>query len=658
MELTKLNLTKRQITFLNKKNIECVEDLLRYFPFRYNDFSRITGFQEDGMVSCVIGKIKKAKKYDNRYFSTTATLETPDGETFFVTWMNMPYMMKRLQPLHDVDVLVCAKFSLGEYRHKMECMNPILFSAKIKEDMRIFPVYRKVEYIGADVVPVLIQTCINQYSFTEWYKPDLMEKYGLMPLYQAYKMIHMPDSMDKIEPAQHRICFDDLMYYSLQQRAADQTFTEKSPFIIKHTDIAGQLVSKLPYSLSEDQEHVVREILYKMQAGETVWGLVQGDVGCGKSIVCFLLAAVMAGNGYQAAIMAPNRVLARQHCEELKGLLDGTGIKVDLLISGLKEKERMLIMDRICSGETDIVVGTSSLLSATFKDLGLIVVDEEHKFGVKQRDMLMEKGQNGIHMITMSATPIPRTLAKTMYSQHMEVYPIHTMPNGRKRIKNCVTNSWPGTFRFMRSELEKGHQVYVVCPMIEKNDHFENLLAIETVVERYEPALKGYKYGVLTGKTKKKDSEKIVDAFSGNEIQVLFATSVIEVGINVPNATGIIIHNAERFGLAALHQLRGRVGRGNDQAYCVFFSDDLANERLHIIENTTDGYEIAQEDLNLRKPGDIVNGFRQSGKNEFMRLVVEHPNVYEECKRMIAETSPEELNRIYDLMKSSVYTNI
>ena len=657
MELTKLNLTKRQTTFLNKKNIECIEDLLRYFPFRYNDFSKITGFQE-GVVSCVIGKIKRIKRYDNRYFSTTATLETTDGETFFVTWMNMPYMMKRLQPLHDVDVLVCAKFSLGEYRHKMECMNPILFSAKIKEDMRIFPVYRKIEYIGTDVVPALIQTCLTQYAFTEWFKPDLMEKYGLMPLYQAYNMIHMPDSMDKVELAKHRICFDDLMYYSLQQRASDQTFTEKSPYIIRHTDIAGQLVSKLPYSLSEDQSRVVREILDKMQAGKTVWGLVQGDVGCGKSIVCFLLAAVTAGNGYQAAIMAPNRVLARQHYEDLKGLLDGTGIKVDLLISGLKEKERMLIMDRISSGETDIVVGTSSLLSATFKGLGLIVVDEEHKFGVKQRDMLMEKGKNGIHMITMSATPIPRTLAKTMYSQHMEVYPIHTMPNGRKRIKNCVTDSWSGTFRFMRSELEKGHQVYVVCPMIEKNDHFENLLAIETVVERYEPALEGYKYGVLTGKTPKKDSEKIIDAFSGNEIQVLFATSVIEVGINVPNATGIIIHNAERFGLAALHQLRGRVGRGEDQAYCVFFSDDLANERLHIIENTTDGYEIAQEDLRLRKPGDIVNGYRQSGKNEFMRLVVEHPDVYEECKRMIAETSPEELNMIYDLMKSSIYANI
>lgn len=657
MELTKLNLTKRQTTFLNKKNIECIEDLLRYFPFRYNDFSKITGFQE-GVVSCVIGKIKHIKRYDNRYFSTTATLETTDGETFFVTWMNMPYMMKRLQPLHDVDVLVCAKFSLGEYRHKMECMNPILFSAKIKEDMRIFPVYRKIEYIGTDVVPALIQTCLTQYAFTEWFKPDLMEKYGLMPLYQAYNMIHMPDSMDKVELAKHRICFDDLMYYSLQQRASDQTFTEKSPYIIRHTDIAGRLVSKLPYSLSEDQRRVVREILDKMQAGKTVWGLVQGDVGCGKSIVCFLLAAVTAGNGYQAAIMAPNRVLARQHYEDLKGLLDGTGIKVDLLISGLKEKERMLIMDRINSGETDIVVGTSSLLSATFKGLGLIVVDEEHKFGVKQRDMLMEKGKNGIHMITMSATPIPRTLAKTMYSQHMEVYPIHTMPNGRKRIKNCVTDSWSGTFRFMRSELEKGHQVYVVCPMIEKNDHFENLLAIETVVERYEPALEGYKYGVLTGKTPKKDSEKIIDAFSGNEIQVLFATSVIEVGINVPNATGIIIHNAERFGLAALHQLRGRVGRGDDQAYCVFFSDDLANERLHIIENTTDGYEIAQEDLKLRKPGDIVNGYRQSGKNEFMRLVVEHPDVYEECKRMIAETSPEELNMIYDLMKSSIYANI
>lgn len=657
MELTKLNLTKRQTTFLNKKNIECIEDLLRYFPFRYNDFSKITGFQE-GVVSCVIGKIKRIKRYDNRYFSTTATLETTDGETFFVTWMNMPYMMKRLQPLHDVDVLVCAKFSLGEYRHKMECMNPILFSAKIKEDMRIFPVYRKIEYIGTDVVPALIQTCLTQYAFTEWFKPDLMEKYGLMPLYQAYNMIHMPDSMDKVELAKHRICFDDLMYYSLQQRASDQTFTEKSPYIIRHTDIAGQLVSKLPYSLSEDQSRVVREILDKMQAGKTVWGLVQGDVGCGKSIVCFLLAAVTAGNGYQAAIMAPNRVLARQHYEDLKGLLDGTGIKVDLLISGLKEKERMLIMDRISSGETDIVVGTSSLLSATFKGLGLIVVDEEHKFGVKQRDMLMEKGKNGIHMITMSATPIPRTLAKTMYSQHMEVYPIHTMPNGRKRIKNCVTDSWSGTFRFMRSELEKGHQVYVVCPMIEKNDHFENLLAIETVVERYEPALEGYKYGVLTGKTPKKDSEKIIDAFSGNEIQVLFATSVIEVGINVPNATGIIIHNAERFGLAALHQLRGRVGRGEDQAYCVFFSDDLANERLHIIENTTDGYDIAQEDLRLRKPGDIVNGYRQSGKNEFMRLVVEHPDVYEECKRMIAETSPEELNMIYDLMKSSIYANI
>lgn len=400
-------------------------------------------------------------------------------------------------------------------------------------------------------------------------------------------------------------------------------------------------------------------ILSEMGDGKRVNGLIQGDVGCGKSIVCFLLAAALAENGYQSAIMTPNRILAEQHYGNLMELFSGTGIGVGYYAGDMQAKERKKILAGLADGSIQVIVGTTSLIApkVVYKDLALAVVDEEHKFGVMQRGNLADKGQAGVHTLVMSATPIPRTLAQTVYNKNMELYSIKSMPPGRKRTLSCVTDSTPGVLSFLRKELQAGHQAYIVCAMIGKDE--KPVFSVEEAEEMYGSFIRslGYSYAAITGKTPQEEMGTAMDCFRKNEIQVIIATSVIEVGVNVPNATALVIHNAERFGMAALHQMRGRVGRGSAQSYCVFFSEDTGNERLQAVSKTTDGCEIALKDLQMRSAGDLLRGTRQSGRNKYLEMILANQERYKDVQDAV-EWLGENGAGILEAMQDSFYKKI
>jgi len=352
----------------------------------------------------------------------------------------------------------------------------------------------------------------------------------------------------------------------------------------------------------------------------------------------------MADNGFQSVLMAPTGVLAKQHFKELSSYSEKYGYNTVYLGGDLKAKEKKEVLKKIKSGEAHFIIGTHAVISdnVEFKNLALTIVDEEHKFGVIQRETLRKKASEGVHSISMSATPIPRSLALTLYGDAMDIYTISTMPNGRLPVKTAVTNENKAIFSFMQKEIEKGHQCYIVCPLIE-NDTDDDRELPESVEEIYQKVCdyflihnKNIKASVITGKMNDEEKSRIIGEFSKNETQILIATTIIEVGVNVPNATVIAIMNAERFGLAGLHQLRGRVGRGNLQSYCILKSKELENERLQVMCETTDGFKIAQEDLKQRGTGDIL-GVKQSGEDENVKLMLKHPKIYEAIREYVRE---------------------
>lgn len=663
MDISKLMMRKNQEVYFRKKNINSVEDLLRFFPLHYKDCSKITGILPKEELSCLIGTVVYTKKFDNKYHSFIAIVELPDGSKVKSTWFHMPYLYDRVSQMKYQKVFVCGYFDYDSYAKMPGTMNPFLFSNQIDKSMKLYAQYSSIKGVKPNLVQAYIDNAMIIYPFVDYHSEEFLQKYDLMPMYPAFKEQHYPTSMEKVEKSIDRFLFDDMLYYSLVERSMSKEVTTESVYTVKTRKTTDALIAGLPYTLTDDQNTVLESILDKMSAGKRVNGLVQGDVSCGKSIVCFLLAAAMAENGYQAAIMTPNKVLAHQHYEDLKELLHDTDINVAFYAdtSKMSAKEKKEILSGLESGEIQIVVGTTSLIaeSVAYKNLALAVVDEEHKFGVMQRKNFSEKGKQGIHTLIMSATPIPRTMAQTVYNKNTELYSIKSMPGGRKRVKSCVTNNTLSTIGFLKKELQAGHQAYIVCPMIEKNEDMENVMSAEELYEAYNNNLPEFSCAVLTGKTKKEESEDIIKKFKNNEIQVLIATSVIEVGVNVPNATVIIIHNAERFGLAGLHQLRGRVGRGKDQAYCIFFSDHLHNQRLDVISHTTDGFKIAEMDLQMRNPGDMLRGVRQSGKNKYVNLILSNKEKYELVRQAADEIETAGLLDEYlEKMENSFYAEV
>ena len=464
--------------------------------------------------------------------------------------------------------------------------------------------------------------------------PDMVADEKLLLMREALYSVHFPQSMAQIEKAHDRLLLDDMVYFAMSNEYAARSSSIGSPFNIKTLGTIKEITENLPYQLTKDQKDTVNSMIQKVREGKRLNALVQGDVGCGKTIVAILMMAVLAENGYQAVLMAPTQVLAKQHYADLCAILEPVGFHIAYLGSNMKVKEKKAVLASIASGEANIIVGTHSVIgkSVEYKNLGITVTDEEHKFGVAQRAALVEKAAAGVHSITMSATPIPRTLAQVIYGSAIDLYTIQTMPAGRKPVVTGIATDKERIMRFVLSQKRKGHQCYVVSPMIDSSEDMAGVLSVEEVSREYEKWLKPYgvRIATLTGRDSKETTEETIQKFKDGAIDVLIATTVIEVGVNVPNATAMIITNAERFGLSSLHQLRGRVGRSSLQSYCVLQSNDQsekAMQRLGAMVRTTNGFEIAEEDLKIRGAGDFL-GTRQSGENKYMALMLAYPDKY------------------------------
>lgn len=414
-----------------------------------------------------------------------------------------------------------------------------------------------------------------------------------------------------------------------------------------------QLINALPFELTEGQRGALRMISKKMKNNERVNALIQGDVGCGKTMVAIFSLLIAVENGYQGALMCPTSVLAKQHYEEITERFSSFGIKVAYLSGDLKVRERKKIIKAIKEGEVDIVVGTHAVLGkdVEFQSLALTIVDEEHRFGVKQRELLQLKASSGVHTISMSATPIPRSLAMTIHGDSIDVLNIKSLPKGRKPVETALITAEEDSYQRIYEEVQNGRQAYVVCPLVEESNS-DILKNVESVDEAFAKAIKyfepkGIKVGMATGKMKQQDIDAELEKFANKEYDIFISTTIIEVGVNVPNATVILIKNAERFGLAQLHQLRGRVGRGSYQSHCLLLSEkatDIGRAKLETMCNTTDGFVIAEKDLELRGTGDFI-GTSQSGQNKYVMLMLGNADLNESIR-----------NEVKDILKNPIRT--
>ena len=522
--------------------------------------------------------------------------------------------------------------------------DPFLFTQS-RKDLKIYPVYRKYSGISQETYENAIK--VSYESIKEDYMPKcIMQKYRLLGYKDTVRSTHFPKNASEITEAQKRMVFDNMLYFASRVENENRKAKETEIKPVK-ADKMGQFIKSLPYDLTEDQQNAITTLREKMCKEQTT-ALIQGDVSCGKTIVAMCLMMLMAENDYQSILMAPTVILARQHYEELSRYASTFGFSVALLSSDLSTAEKKKVLSEIASGKHQMIVGTQSCFSkdASYRSLGLVITDEEHKFGVMQRECIRNKSEKGIHMISMSATPIPRSLACSIYGKNVNVITIKQMPGGRKKVKTAICSSDEVIFKFLKDQIEMGHQAYIVCPLIEQAEEeskMEGVSSVEDVARKYKKAFPDKQIGVITGKMGAEEAKQIKQAFSENRFQILIATTVIEVGINVPNASVIVIESAERFGLATLHQLRGRVGRGTIQSYCILkkSNSDVSSDNLQILQRETNGFEIAKADFKNRGPGNIF-GNRQSGNNGFVELIIEYPKLYEKVTQIAAALSETE----------------
>lgn len=638
MELEAIGVKPQKKKQFESRGIASVEDLLQYLPRTYKDYRAVTGVLPHDQISVLVGTVLSCERRpgNGKQFVTATCRIEPQNLHLTVRWFNMHWIFQKIKDLasrHE-KVIIAGKLDFDS-RYGYGLNQPEIFEPYREQILRIYPVYRSINGMAASYLEEVMHKALSiGLTSSEILPRDILASAGEVSMPVALRCIHMPNTMEEIEQGRSRILFNDLLYFAIHNELNRNEVSAGSQYNIKTRSLLGKIVTSLPFFLTADQSKAVEEMLINAEDGRRINALIQGDVGCGKTIICILMAAAFADNGYQAVIMAPTQVLAKQHYEAISSMLDPYGIRTAYLDSSFKKKDRDCVLKDIADGTAQIIIGTQSCIGkdVVYKDLALAVVDEEHRFGVKQRTAIIEKASRGVHSITMSATPIPRSLAQVIYGDNIQLHTIRSMPNGRKPVKTRVFRNQTGNMKFVLKEVQAGHQAYVVCPMIEKNEKIPNVKSVEQISKEYEDFLGplGVKVGSLTGRNSKEEAEEIIIRFKEGEIDVLIATSVIEVGVNVPNATVMIITNAERFGLSSLHQLRGRVGRNSLQSYCVLQSEDESPKglaRLQVMCKTTDGFQIAEADLSQRGAGDLL-GTQQSGDNKYVALMIANPEKY------------------------------
>ncbi len=639
MELDKLGVKPNKKKQFESRGIYSAEDLLQYMPKAYKDFRKFTGILPQDQVSILLGTVMSCARRpgNGKQFVMATCIIEPEHQELTVRWFNMQWIYNTVKAMADSreKVIIGGKIDFDS-KYGYGLTQPEVFESYNQQALRIYPVYRTIPGMSSAYLEETMRKAIDAgIDNSEILPKDIVDASGVAGMPDALRYIHVPRTMEETEKGRNRVLFNDLLYFAIHNEINRSEVSAGSQYNIKTRALLNRITASLPFSLTSDQSKAVEELLKSAESGRRINALIQGDVGCGKTIICTLLAAAFADSGYQAVIMAPTQVLAKQHYDSITGMLEPYGIRTAFLDGTLKKQERVEILSGIEQGGTQIIVGTQACFGreVKYRDLALTVVDEEHRFGVKQRAAIVEKAAKGVHSITMSATPIPRSLAQVIYGDNIQLYTIRSMPAGRKTVKTRIFQNKIGNMKFVLKEVHAGHQAYVVCPMIDNNEKIPGLKSVEQVAAEYREFLEpnGVRIASLTGKTSKEDTETIINGFKEGKTDVLIATTVIEVGVNVPNATVMIITNAERFGLSSLHQLRGRVGRSDLQSYCVLQSDDETPKglaRMQVMCDTNDGFEIAEADLKQRGTGDLL-GTQQSGDNKYVSLMIANPEKYQ-----------------------------
>ncbi|HCS10165.1 MAG TPA: DNA helicase RecG [Clostridiales bacterium] len=618
---------------LHKLNIFTVEELLNYFPVKYEDRRAVKNINEICDQGEYLLKVRIFEKPKHsrikKNMSIIKAICKDDTGFITLTFFNQDFLIDKLIVGEYYYVFGNVKIAYG----KLETTNPEI--EQMNKDWKagnIMPVYGLTYGLSNNEITKLVKTALETYyeEIQNILPEEIIKKYRLTSKKNAVKALHFPSDNRKYSLAKRTIAFEKLLIMQLGLfNIKNNMSNESSDIKIRNAGLSEKLLSSIPYKLTKAQLKVISEIKEDLKSQKTMNRLIQGDVGSGKTVVAVYAMLMAAGSGYQSSMMAPTEILALQHYETLKEFIKMAelDVNIEILTGSVKLKEKEEILNKLKSGEIDIIVGTHALIedNVEFNNIGLVVTDEQHRFGVRQRAKLSNKGK-APHILIMTATPIPRTLALMIYGD-LDISLIDEMPPGRQKVITSIVTDKEKTkaYDFIKNQVDNGRQAYIVAPLVDESEVLELNSAVEIYKELKSSYFSGYKLGLLHGKMSNSEKEEVINKFYKGRINVLISTTVVEVGVNVPNAVVMLVLNAERFGLAQLHQLRGRVGRGNYQSYCILVNESKSKkskDRMNILKRTNNGFIIAEEDLKIRGPGDFF-GVRQHGlsKLEIQNIV-------------------------------------